>query len=58
MSRETQQYNDMDRSCEATIYPVLVKPLTTGILGAQGPQSTGDISDRFSVPFTIALDDK
>jgi len=26
----------------------LDKPHTTGILGAQGPQTTGDISARFS----------
>jgi hypothetical protein len=39
--------NGMDRSCAATIYPVLDKPRTTGIVGAQGPQSTGDISARF-----------
>jgi len=40
--------NGMDRSCEATIYPVLDKPITTRILGAQRPQTTGDISARFS----------
>jgi hypothetical protein len=40
--------NGMDRSCAATIYPVLDKPRSTGFLGAQGPQSTGDISARFS----------
>jgi hypothetical protein len=40
--------NGMDRSCKATIYPVLDKPHTTGILGALGPQATGDMSARFS----------
>jgi hypothetical protein len=40
--------NGMYRSCEATMYPVLDKLHTTGILGAQGPQATEKKSARFS----------
>jgi hypothetical protein len=40
--------NGLDRSCEATIYPVSDKPHSTGILGGQRPQTIGDISARFS----------
>jgi hypothetical protein len=40
--------NGMNRSCEVTIYPLLDKPHTTGILGALGPQATGGMSARFS----------
>jgi hypothetical protein len=40
--------NGMDRSCAATIYPVLDMPLNSGMLRAQGAQTTGDISARFS----------
>ena len=49
----------MDRSCEATIYPVLDKPHTTQILGGRRGLNLQEIyPPAFQVPFTIGLDDR
>jgi len=50
------EYNGMDRSCAATIYPVLDKPLNSEALGAQGPLLKEICPLVFKIPFAIRLD--
>jgi len=46
----------MDRSCAATIYPVLDKPRNSEALGAQGPLPKEIGPLVFKIPFVIRLD--
>ena len=46
----------MDRSCEATIYPVLDKPRNSEALGPRGPLLKEICPLVFKIPFAIRLD--
>jgi hypothetical protein len=48
----------MDRSCAATIYPVLDKPCSTEIRGRRGLELQEICPPIFQVPFTIGLGDR
>jgi hypothetical protein len=48
--------NGMDRSCAATIYPVLDKPRNSKALGPRGPLLKEICPLVFKIPFTIRLD--
>jgi hypothetical protein len=48
--------NGLDRSCEATIYPVLDKPRNSEALGPRGPLLKEICPLVFKIPFTIRLD--
>jgi len=48
--------NGLDRSCAATIYPVLDKPRSTGILGPRAPLLKEIYPLVFKISFTIRLD--
>ena len=48
-------HNGMDRSCEATIYPVLDKPHNSGIQGTGALKLLEICSTVFKVSFTIGL---
>jgi hypothetical protein len=48
--------NGMDRSCAATIYPVLDKPGNSEALGPRGPLLKEICPLVFKIPFTIRLD--
>ncbi len=48
--------NGMDRSCEATIYPVLDKPRNSEALGLRGPQPKEICPLVFKIPFAIRFD--
>ena len=52
----TDPPNGMDRSCVATIYPVLDKPRNSEALGARGPLLKEICPLVFKIPFTIRLD--
>jgi hypothetical protein len=46
----------LDRSCEATIYPVLDKPRNSEALGPRGPQLKERCPLELKIPFAIRLD--
>ena len=48
--------NGLDRSCEATIYPVLDKPRNSEALGPRGSLLKEICPLVFKIPFTIRLD--
>jgi hypothetical protein len=48
--------NGLDRSCEATIYPVLDKPRNSEALGPRGRLLKEIYPLVFKIPFTIRLD--
>ena len=48
--------NGLDRSCEATIYPVLDKPRNPEPLGPRGPLLKEVCPLVFRISFTIRLD--